>query len=102
MTVESILESKRSVLDSVEYPVLDFTVEEVNALADIDSLCILKLKHKFPSDFNCSHTVMQSFYKYVNGDNSLYRILEICMLNNPATSLPICTVFPQYKACYEK
>lgn len=101
MTIENILENKREELGKMQFPSLVFTVDEINALTDIDGLCILKLKNEFPNDFVFSHTVMQSFSKFESGDSSVYRVLEICLLKNPSLKLAVCKVFPQYKACYE-
>lgn len=100
MTVESILENKRRELEGMQYPTLQFTVDEINSLTDINGLCILKLRNEFPPSFEFSHTVMQSFSQFENGDSSLYRILEICMLKNPSLRLAVCEVFPQYQECY--
>lgn len=89
-----ILDDKRNQILSARNPLLvDFTLNEINVLGDINQLRRLKITETFPDSFELSPDLFSCANKILNGDMSIYRILEFCVLKNRVLSEPVSRVF---------
>lgn len=96
-SILSILEKKQTFLKSCGNPLLiGFTAEEINTLSDLNELRCLKLFAKFPEDFRPTTDVFSCTKQVLEGD-SIYRILEFCVLKNKVLCSPITSVFPKLR-----
>ncbi len=93
MLIQDILEEKRDALISVGNPLgVEFTLDEINTLADVDALRGLKLMLPFPDDFEKSSDLFACAKKIIDGDG-YYRVLEFCVLKNNVLRMPVSQVF---------
>lgn len=94
MSVVSILEEKKNELMHTNNPLtVQFTVEEINLLGDVNELRLFKLSVTAPMQFECASDVFDCHRRILIGE-SLYRVLEFSMLENRVLRTPITTVFP--------
>lgn len=93
MDIVSILEEKqRGLLETGNPLKVDFTMSEINALADVNELRRLKLVVSFPNTFEQSQDIFDCTKRVIEGD-TLYRILEFCVLKNKVLRMPVKQVF---------
>ena len=93
MRVQSILNEKRSELLKTGNPLcVQFTLQEVNELADVNSLREYKLQQPFPENFECTDDLFMCSKKILEGESG-YRVLEFCMLKNRILCAPFKQVF---------
>lgn len=93
MKVIEVLEEKKQQLLSTGNPLaVVFTIDDINTLADVDELRMLKMSLPFPDTFERSSDLFECTRSIVDGD-SYYRILEFCMLKNKVLQSPIKQVF---------
>lgn len=89
-----ILDDKRDQILSARNPLLvDFTLNEINVLGDINQLRKLKITETFPDNFEQSPDLFSCANKVLEGDKDTYRILEFCVLKNRVLSEPVSRVF---------
>lgn len=94
MQIETILQEKKSILSHTANPlVVQFTAEEINVLGDVSELRLLKLRIPAPESFECSSDIFDCNRRLLIGD-SIYRVLEFCMLKNRVLHAPVTAVFP--------
>ena len=93
MTIEDILSEKRlELLKSGNPFMVQFTLDEINALADVNELRRLKLLLPFPENFKRSSDLFACTKHILEGDGE-YRVLEFCILKNKILRMPISQVF---------
>lgn len=97
MQIKDILIEKRRQIQSSGNPcVVQFTVEEINTLADINALRCLKLQEPFPHGYKPAEDPFTCVHAVINGD-SIYRVLEFCLLKNRALKHSIPVVFDAWR-----
>lgn len=93
MSIPEILDNKRECILRVGNPLkVDFTLEEINVLGDIDQLRGLKITLDFPSNFEKSVDLFECTKKVLDGEDG-YRVLEFCVLKNRVLVEPVSRVF---------
>lgn len=93
MTIIEVLEGKQVLLKDTDS--VHFSGEELNVLCDPAQLRALKLQQRIPKDFSLSSNVEECVTR-VRGGDSIYRVLEYCILKNRALS-SVCNVFGQFR-----
>lgn len=92
-SILDILENKKQQLIASGNPFsVQFTIDEINQLADINQLRALKLHLQFPKDFTPSPDLLACTQSILAGDD-YYRVLEFCILKNRVLYLPVHQVF---------
>lgn len=95
--IQEILTEKEAQLLSTGDPLsVQFTVSEINTLSSVNKLRAYKLKNAFPQDFEKSVDVFDCVSRIIEGD-SIYRVLEYCMLRNRVLVLYVTSVFKAMK-----
>lgn len=93
MRIEQILEEKKRELIECGNPLkVQFSLDDINVLADMNELRRLKLKLKFPENFERSTDLFACTRHIIDGDSE-YRVLEFCVLKNKVLQLPVSQVF---------
>lgn len=93
MDIEYVLRNKKRELINCGNPLqVQFTLDEINVLANADELRKLKLKLKFPAGFERSSDLFACTKKIIDGDSD-YRTLEFCVLKNNVLRMPVSKVF---------
>ena len=93
LTIQNILDSKREELLKTGNPLcVQFTLDEVDELADVNSLREYKLRHTFPEKYECTNDLFLCAQKILEGENN-YRLLEFCALKNRVLIAPFAQVF---------
>lgn len=93
MKIVDILEDKRTELLKTGNPLkVQFTLDEINLLADVNELRRLKLTLPFPENFEKSSDLFACAQKIIDGESG-YRILEFCVLKNKVLYSPVTQVF---------
>lgn len=101
MDLYKILLEKQKVIQHYGLPSsVVFTVDEINLLSDSNLLRVLKLTHKFPTDFKCANNLLECTKMIVAGDD-IYRVLEFCILKNRVLRMPVSAVFPRLGDHYD-
>jgi hypothetical protein len=83
-------------LESGDPLAVEFAVADINVLSDVTQLRVLKLSQVFPVEFEISKDVFDCANRIIRGD-SLYRVLEFCMLRNRVLVHYVTEVFPVLK-----
>lgn len=97
MTVRDVLVDKLNQLKETGNPVnVEFTVDDINTLSDINALRCFSLQEPFPDNyipdkdpFACSRNILA-------GD-SIYRVMELCLMKNRALQNSIPIVFNAWR-----
>lgn len=93
MKIADILADKKEQLMETGNPLaVTFTVDDINALADVNQLRMLKISLPFPSEFEQSGDLFECTRSILDGDSD-YRVLEFCALKNKVLVGPIKQVF---------
>lgn len=93
MKILEILKQKQEELMEGGSPLsINFTVAEINTLSDKAQLRALKMICDFPEDFKKSSDIFSCTKAIIRGD-SIYRVLEFCMLMNRVLYPSITSVF---------
>lgn len=93
MRVKEILQEKKRQICCVGNPCLiEFTAEEINILSDLDELRCLKLQESMPRGYEPERDPFTCFRRILEGD-SIYRVLEFCLLKNRALRNSVPKVF---------
>lgn len=93
--ITNVLISKREALIRKGDPLaVDFDVSEINLLSDPDRLRALKLTVPFPDDYTPASDLFSCAEEVISAD-SLYKVLEFCMLRNRVLRVHILKVFPR-------
>ncbi len=93
MEVQDILKEKREALICVGNPLaVEFSLDEINVLADVNVLRGLKLVLPFPENFEKSADLFECAKRIIDGDGD-YRVLEFCVLKNKVLQMPVKQVF---------
>ena len=95
MQIKEILEEKQKVLKHYGLPAsATFTLDDINVLSDKDLLRAFKLVNKFPKEFERSRDSIDCVKRIVAGD-SIYRVLEFCIIKNRILREPVSAIFPR-------
>lgn len=93
MKIEDILNEKLEIVLSSDNPqTVKFTLEELNTICDTSNLRELKLNVPFPVPFEKSTNIFDCHHRILSGD-SIYRVLEFCILRNPYAKEAVRKVF---------
>ena len=93
MKLKNLLEKKLEVILSADNPqTVKFTLDELNIICDTNNLRELKLAVSFPTPFEKSASVFDCHLRILSGD-SIYRVLEFCVLRNPYAKEAVHKVF---------
>lgn len=92
-SIQDILNEKRDELLKTGNPLcVQFTLDEVNELADVNALREYKLRHSFPEKYECTEDLFMCAQKILSGEGG-YRLLEFCALKNRVLIPPFVQVF---------
>lgn len=76
-----LLDKQKQLLDTGDPLCVQFDIADINTLADQTQLRLLKLSEVFPSEFEQSDSLFDCADRIIRGD-SIYRVLEFCVLRN--------------------
>lgn len=96
MHIIDILESKRTFLENNSLEDLEFSYEEIQVLRNPCEIIAFKLSHPVPYDYVPCHTYIECYDK-IKDDNSLHRILELCVEYNRSLLPVYKTIMPVLK-----
>lgn len=97
MTIKDVLMDKREQIQHTGNPCLvQFTADEINVLSDMTGLRCLKLQEPFPPDYVPTKDPFACVRAILEGD-SLYRVLEFCLLKNRALRDYVPAVFETWR-----
>lgn len=93
MHIETILDEKRAELLKTGNPLyVQFTLDEINTIADVNELRRLKLLLPFPSNYEKVSDLFACTKKILDGEDG-YRVLEFCVLKNKVLQPAVMQVF---------
>lgn len=90
-----ILNEKRKQLRS-DGPEAKLTIDDINALMDVNELRVLKITNPMPKDFVFSQSKEESFKRLLEED-SIYRTLEYCVISHPVLQISVGKVYKQWR-----
>lgn len=97
MQISDILEDKKNQLLANGDPIsVTFDAVDINSLSDVTKLRLFKLKATMPADFTPSKDMFDCARRIIEGD-SIYRVLEFCMLRNRVLVYYVTSVFSQLR-----
>lgn len=99
MTIYELLQQKKQELLQAGDPrSLTFSADEINLLRDKSQLRLLKISHTFCANFVPAKTLEECSFKLLDDQsgNDTYRLLELCMLANPAIRKEVISVFKEF------
>lgn len=73
-----------------------FSKDDIDALRNMNDLRVMKIKYPFPEDFKFSDTKEESRLAVLQ-DDSIYRILEYCVIAQPVLQDTISQVFRSWR-----
>lgn len=97
MEIKDILLNKREQLMRTGNPCdVTFTLDEINTLSDLNALRCFSIREPFPEDFVRTNDPFTCASAIIQGD-SIYRIMEFCLIKNRALKNAIPVVFSAWR-----
>lgn len=87
-----LMEKRSKLLNAGDALAVEFTLDDINVLSDLNQLRTLKLKTPFPADYEPASDIFDCAQKVIAGED-VYRILEFCVRQNRVLSPHVTQVF---------
>lgn len=92
-----ILEDKRNqLLQSNGEADAKFCKADIDILMDVNELRVFKMKHQMPENFTFAKSKQESI-NHVLHEESLYRVLEYCIISQPVLQISVRKVFKNWR-----
>lgn len=96
MVIDILNEKKQQLIKNDGLKDATFCKEDIDVLMDVNELRIFKVGNPMPKDFEFSASKEESIERVLNND-SIYRVLEYCVIAQPVLQISVGKVFKRWK-----